>query len=96
MGLITRLRINHEVGSISTHYSNENTESEPTHCSQPAFIKKDGHASLLLEGLGGVCRNGNKQIELTIRCTPSIESTMNCELYTDYIKLSAKKLDNRK
>lgn len=84
--------INHKVGSITTYFSNEGTDSGPTHCYQPGFVEYEPNGNAVLEGLGGYCENEREQAELTVKCEPSMSDSMRCELYTDLHELTAKKV----
>jgi len=83
--------INYEFGSLTSHYSNEGSDSKPTKCFQPAFVTyEDGFA--ILEGWGGRCKNGNEQPEVTIKCQPTMDEVMACEYFFAYIKMEGKRI----
>ena len=91
---VATICLNYEVGSISYFYTNEGTDSEPTRCFQPAFINSEKE-SILLEGMGGFCKNGREQTEFTFRCWPTKTTKMECELYVGYSKLNTTQVERK-
>lgn len=86
------IRINHKVGSITTYFYNEGTDSDPTRCYQPGFVEYEPNGNAVLEGLGSYCENQHEQAELIVKCEPSMSDSMRCKFYTDLHELTAKKV----
>ncbi len=89
---VVTICINHKVGSITTYFSNKGTKSEPTRCYQPGWVEYESNGNAVLEGIGGFCDNDLEQSELVVKCEPSSGDNMQCELYSGYHQLKAKKV----
>ena len=86
---IVTVCVNHDFGSISTLFANEDVGVAPTRCTQPATVTQESSEHITLKGLGGFCRNGNSQGEVTMKCEPAGGTEMQCKLYTSYHEVKA-------
>jgi|GEM_PF-6602224 len=83
--------VNHDFGSISTLFSNDDVGVPPTRCTQPATVALDSSEEITLKGLGGLCRNGNRQGDVTMKCNPAGRAEMQCKIFTSYHEVKATK-----
>ena len=91
--------VNYDISSIAIQYLNKDEKtgrSEPTICSEPAFVKYNIDNEIIIKGTSGYCRNGREQAALTLKCKLTDDKMMPCELYVVHEDLQLKKVEKKK
>jgi hypothetical protein len=90
--------INYDVAAISYWFTNRAVEgkfaSEPTVCSQAAIVEYKEDNAIVVDGLGGTCRNGKKQATIKLRCEATGDKSMPCEMYVASESVRVDRVEN--